>query len=808
MTKSISNEELRIRIEQNLERHFGISSNGASEKQMYDALASSVKNILLEKRKVFNHETRAQKKKKVYYLCMEFLLGRSLKNNIYNLGIEKQVDEVMKSMGFDLVALYENENDAGLGNGGLGRLAACYMDSLASLDYPAMGFSIRYEYGLFKQKIVEGWQTEMPDIWLPGGEVWLTPRPDKNCTVKFGGKIMEVDHGNKRMEFEVINYNEVEAMAYDMIISGGDSFGVSVLRLWRARNIQNFNMGKFSQGEYMLAMQADNEAELISKVLYPSDDHYEGKSLRLKQQYFLVCASIDSIIKDVLRQTNDIRQFADYAILHINDTHPALVVPELMRVLLDDYKLGWDEAWDIVTKSTAYTNHTVLAEALECWSMDLFKDMLPRIWQIVCEIDARYRESARNRELDQDTINRTAVIDYGSVKMANLSCIASKKVNGVSALHSDILKKTVFKDYYAQFPEKFTNVTNGIAHRRWLSYSNPRLNDFLTEMIGDGFRRNASELKNFEKFADDKSVLDKLGEIKHQNKIDFAQFISKSQGIIINPESRFDVHVKRLHEYKRQLLNVLKIVDLYNQLIENPDLELEPQTFIFGAKAAPSYYKAKEIIELICYIQAEISKNPKIAEKLNVVFIENYCVTTAETLIPSAEVSEQISTAGKEASGTGNMKFMINGAITLGTLDGANVEINEAVGKDNIFIFGMTAKEVSDLWKLGYNSFDFYKKSERLRKVIDTLNRGFNGKSFNNISDYLLGGGGIADPYMCLADFDSYIFTANKLNEAYKNKDLWNRMSLKNIANAGRFAADRAIEQYAKEIWNIQKVEE
>ncbi|MEG2002640.1 MAG: glycogen/starch/alpha-glucan family phosphorylase, partial [Clostridia bacterium] len=639
MTKPISNEELRIRIEQNLERHFGISSNNATDKQMYDAVASSVKNILLEKRNVFNHNTRAQKKKKVYYLCMEFLLGRSLKTNIYNLGIQNQVDEVLKTMGFDLVELYENETDAGLGNGGLGRLAACYMDSLASLEYPAMGFSIRYEYGLFKQKIVDGWQTEMPDIWLPGGEVWLTPRPDKNCTVKFGGKIMEVDHGNKRMEFEVINYNEVEAMAYDMMISGGDSEGVSVLRLWRARNIQNFNMGKFSQGEYMLAMKADNEAELISKVLYPSDDHYEGKSLRLKQQYFLVCASIDSIIKDVLRQTKDIRQFADFAILHINDTHPALVIPELMRVFMDDYKLGWDEAWDIVTKSTAYTNHTVLSEALECWSMDLFKDLLPRIWQIVCEIDARYRASSINLGLDQDTINRTAVIDYGAVKMANLSCIASKKVNGVSALHSEILKKTIFKDYYKQTPEKFINITNGIAHRRWLSYSNPRLDGLLTDLIGNGFRKEASKLKDFEKYADDTTVLNKLAEIKLQNKIDFANYVSKNQGISINPESRFDVQVKRLHEYKRQLLNILKIVDLYNQLIEDPDMDMTPQTFIFGAKAAPSYYKAKEMIELICNIQAELEKNPKIKEKLNVVFMENYCVTMAETLMPAAEVS-------------------------------------------------------------------------------------------------------------------------------------------------------------------------
>ncbi len=800
-------ENLKLRIDQKLERHFGISAAAATEKQMYDAVASSIKDILLEKRKEFNHNVRATKSKRVYYLCMEFLLGRSLKTNIHNLGVEDDVEAILKEYGFNLETLYDNENDAGLGNGGLGRLAACYMDSLASLDYPAMGFSIRYEYGLFKQVIVDGWQTELPDIWLPGGEVWLTPRPDKNTVVKFGGQVMPVDKGNGRMEFETVNYHEVEAIAYDMMISGGQSKAVSVLRLWRARNIHKFNMGQFSQGEYMQAMKDDNEAELISKVLYPSDNHFEGKSLRLKQQYFLVSASVNSVFQDVLRQTSNIKEFADYAILHINDTHPALVIPELMRVFMDDYKLSWDEAWAIVKESTAYTNHTVMAEALECWGMDLFKDLLPRIWQIVCEIDHRYRQSAEKFGLDNDTINRTAVIDYGAVKMANLSCIASKKVNGVSALHSDILKKTIFKDYYAQTPEKFTNITNGIAHRRWLSYSNKKLDALLCDCIGDGFRKNGKELENFLKYSDDVKVLNKLAEIKLANKVEFANYVKRTQGFEINPESRFDVQVKRLHEYKRQLLNILKIIDLFNQLEANPDMDMTPQTFIFGAKAAPSYYKAKEIIQLICCIQAEIEKNPKIKAKLNVVFMENYSVTMAEKLMPAAEISEQISTAGKEASGTGNMKFMINGAITLGTLDGANVEINQAVGKDNIFIFGLTTKEVNDLWRIGYNSFDFFGKSERIKAVMDRLNHGFNGVSFNNITQYLLGGIGIADPYMCLADFDSYVFASQKMDEAYKDSLKWNKMSLTNIAKAGCFAADRAIEEYAQNIWNIKKVE-
>ncbi len=797
---------LKTRFEQNLERRYGISVSNASEKQVYDAMSLAVKSILQDKRKVFNSKAREKKAKKVYYLCMEFLLGRSLKTNLCNLGIEEEASEILNSYGFNIEKVYDNEPDAGLGNGGLGRLAACYMDSLATLQYPAMGFSLRYDYGLFKQAMIDGWQTELPDVWLPGGEVWLTPRPDKNCEVSFGGKIMPVDKGNGRLEFEQIGSSEVEAMAYDMMISGGDSDGVSVLRLWRARNIHKFNMGSFSQGDYMRAMEADNQAELMTKVLYPSDDHYEGKSLRLKQQYFLVCASINSIFIDVLKQTDDIRKFADFAFLHINDTHPALLIPELMRVFMDVHALSWDEAWSIVTECTGYTNHTVLAEALECWSMEMFEHLLPRIWQIVCEIDHRYREQCAIEKVPHEVINRTAVIDYGAVKMANLSCIAAKKVNGVSALHSDILVKTIFNDYYKKMPDKFVNVTNGIAHRRWLSYSNKQLNNLLCDCIGDGFKKEPHNLQNFAKFADDATVLNKLDQIKLSNKIAFSNYIKEKQGIDINPNSRFDVQVKRLHEYKRQSLNALKIIDLYNQLLENPDLDITPQTFIFGAKAAPSYYRAKEFIKLICFIQKELNNNPKIKEKLNVVFLENYCVTLAEHLMPASEVSEQISTAGKEASGTGNMKFMINGAVTLGTLDGANVEIAEAVGDDNIFIFGLTTKEVNDLWRTGYNSVEYFNENAKIRKVIERLNSGIGGESFSNISQYLIGSGNIADPYMCLADFDSYINATIKLEEAYRDRTKWNKMSLMNIAGAGRFAADRAVEEYAKNIWNLEKV--
>lgn len=811
MTKQLRQEvidELKLKIELHLDHSFGIMPENASQKQMYDSVATAIKHILQEKRKIFNHQEREQKKKKIYYLCMEFLLGRSLKTNIYNLGIQNEVREVCKKYGFILEDLYDNENDAGLGNGGLGRLAACYMDSLASLQYPAMGFSIRYEYGLFKQVIIDGWQTEMPDIWLPGGEVWLTPRPDKNCIVKFGGKMVEVDKGNHRLEFDQVGASEVEAIAYDMFISGGaESKGVSCLRLWRARNIHNFSMNHFSQGDYMRAMQADNEAKLISKVLYPSDDHLEGKSLRLKQQYFLVSASVNSIFRDVLKKTDNIRNFADYAEIHINDTHPTLVIPELMRILMDDYNLDWDEAWEIVGKCTAYTNHTVLAEALECWSTDLVSSLLPRIWQILCEIDKRYRGFAQFKGLDKETINKTAVIDYGAVKMANLCCIATSKVNGVSQLHSDILTKTIFKDYYKMMPEKFTNVTNGIAHRRWLCYSNPRLSSLLDETIGDDYKTNPPTLKNFEKFKDDQNVLEQLAQIKYKNKVDFADYVKKSQGIIIDPTSRFDVQVKRLHEYKRQLLNALKIIDLMNQLDENPNLDMPKQTFIFGAKAAPSYQKAKEIIQLICMIGKEIDATPHMRDKIKVTFLENYCVTMAEKLMPAAEVSEQISTAGKEASGTGNMKFMINGAITLGTLDGANVEMSQSVGKDNIFIFGMNSRQVGDLWNLGYNSFEYFQSNSKIERIIQRLNAGIGGVSFAHIAEYLIGGEGIADPYMCLADFESYLTAVRNLGEAYDDKNRWNKMSLMNIANAGRFAADRAIREYANNIWHLNPLE-
>ena len=793
-------------LEEKLSSYFGVTPQDASVDQIYKAVSMTVVDILLEKKKQFNRKVKAQKSKRIYYLCMEFLVGRSLKTNLYNLGLVDQYKDVLNEYGLELDEIYEQENDAGLGNGGLGRLAACFMDSLASLDYPATGFSIRYEYGLFKQKIVNGWQTEMPDVWLPGGEVWLVPRSDRALKVRFGGWISE-NFVDGKMKIEYHDDKVVEAMPYDLLISGGDSEAVTTLRLWRARNATEFDMKSFSQGDYFTAMEENTKAELISKVLYPSDDHYEGKTLRLKQQYFLVSASIQNIINDHVKRYGDLHTLPDYAAIHINDTHPAICVPELMRILMDDHGFGWDEAWDVVTRTIAYTNHTVLVEALETWDLALVQRTLPRITSIINEIDRRYRYLIGTMNPgDWNKINRMAVINNNRIRMANLSVIASHTVNGVSALHSDIIKRSIFKDFYDVTPNKFTNVTNGIAHRRWLHQSNPRLSSLLDECIGHEWYKDASKLKAFRAYENDSNVLEELGKIKYLNKCDFVNTVYRKQGLVLDPSTRFDVQVKRLHEYKRQLLNVLKIISLYNKLKENPNLDITPQTFIFGAKAAPGYYRAKEIIELINYISKDIDMHPNIKKKLNVVFIEDYCVTLAEKLMPASEISEQISLAGKEASGTGNMKFMINGAVTFGTMDGANVEICDAVGNDNIFIFGMSAKEVDELWKAGYNSTYYYNNNTEIRQIIATLKKGFAGKSFANIADYLLTSAGVADQYMCLADFESYMQVHQEMDKAYNDKALFNKMSLVNISEAGRFASDRSIKEYADRIWKIKSV--
>ena len=800
-------EDVKEILTSKLSRYYGTSPQEATKDQMYKTVSVAVKDILTQKRKDYKKAVNSAGGKRVYYMCMEFLLGRSLKINLFNLSLTGVFRNALSQLGFSLDDLYECEPDAGLGNGGLGRLAACFMDSLSSLDYPATGFSICYEYGLFKQKIVDGMQVELPDIWLPGGEVWLVPRTDRIFKVKFGGRIRENwQDGGLNISYE--DYDEVEAVPYDMMISGYDSEAVSQLRLWRARDIVNFNMKLFSQGQYMKALQESTNAEIISKVLYPSDNHNEGKLLRLTQQYFLVSASCQSIIRDHMAVYGTLDNFSEKVAIHINDTHPALCIPELMRIFMDEYKLDWDSAWKTVTESVTYTNHTVMPEALECWNEDLFKLKLPRIYSIVHEINRRFCERAWEYfPGNWQKISDLAIIGYSQIRMANLSIIGSHKVNGVSKLHSEILKTQTFKDFYKMFPERFTNVTNGVAHRRWLNCSNPALTSLIDECIGTEYYKNPEYLSEFAKFANDKNVIKSLQEIKLNNKITFSNKVFEKTGIKIDPSSVYDVHIKRLHEYKRQLLNALNIISLYNMLKENPDVDMQPQTFIFAAKAAPGYEMAKKIIKLIYFISMEIKKNPKIREKLSVVFLEDYNVSLAEALIPAAEISEQISLAGKEASGTGCMKLMMNGALTIGTLDGANIEIMDKAGKDNIFIFGLSADEVENNWTMGYNSALFYANNTRLKNAVDSLNAGFDGESFSDIHNYLLSGHGVADPYMCLADFDSYSKTHDEMINLYnRDKTLWNRMSIFNIAGSGHFAADRSIEEYANNIWNIKKI--
>lgn len=787
-----------------LSRYFAVSPEEATKEQIYKATVLSVRDILAQKSKAFGSDVKKKQLKRVYYLCMEFLVGRSLKNDLCNLGLADDYRAALKTLGFSLDDIYEQEADPGLGNGGLGRLAACFMDSLSSMDYPARGFSICYEYGLFKQRIVDGEQLELPDIWLPSGETWLVPRQDKTVHVRFGGRVEEV-WNNNHLEIHHVDYDEVEAVPYDMFISGADSRAVSVLRLWRARDSRNFDMEAFSQGQYVKAVEENTLAEAISKVLYPADNHTEGKLLRLSQQYFLVCASLQNIINNHLEVYHTLDNLPDKVAIHINDTHPALTIPELMRVLMDNFNYSWEKAWDITVRTVSYTNHTVLPEALECWSEDLFKVKLPRIYSIICEINRRFCADVWNLAPGNwDKAERMAIMSHGQIRMANLSVVGSHMTNGVSKLHSDILKNNVFRDFFFMYPDRFTNVTNGIAHRRWLCNSNPLLCDLIEELIGTGCRKAPEELENLMKYTDDKTVLTRLDEIKSANKRDFSDYMRRTANVVIDPDSVFDVQVKRLHEYKRQLMNALHIISLYIRLKEDPSFDMRPRTFIFGAKAAPGYYLAKDIIRLICYVAAQIDKDPAVNKKLRVVFLENYNVTLAEHLMPASEVSEQISLAGKEASGTSNMKFMINGALTIGTLDGANVEIAERVGNDNIFIFGHTAEEVDELWKKGYASSYYYNRSDILKRTVDSLQNGFNGRSFSDIANYLLYSNRVSDPFMCLADFDFYADAHRKMREAYEDRERWNRMALVNIAKAGYFSSDRSIKEYADNIWHIK----
>lgn len=786
-----------------LSRYYGVSLQEASDMQIYKSIVMILRGILAEKRQNSKKRMCEQQAKRVYYMCMEFLLGPSVKTCLYNLGLTDQYTKALKEIGRDIEKIYDMEPDPGLGNGGLGRLAACFMDSLASLDYPAFGFSICYEYGLFKQKIVDGNQFELPDAWMKDGDTWLVPRSDKIFSVKFGGKISE-DWSSGKLRIIHRDYEEVEALPYDMFISGHSSENVSVLKLWKAQAAHGFDFNLFNKGLYDKAVSENNAAEVISKCLYPADNHNEGKLLRLSQQYFLVSASMQCIINDHLALYNTLNNFHEKVAIHINDTHPALCIAELMRLFMDEYGYSWDYAWRIITKTVSYTNHTVLPEALECWNEDFFKLKLPRIHMIVSEINTRFCKELWDKYTgDWDRISRMSILCNNQVRMANLSVCGSHKVNGVSKLHSDILKADIFNDFYRDTPDKFTNVTNGIAHRRWLCASNPRLCQLISELIGDGYIKNPEELSKLKVFENEETVLQRIGEIKKLNKIDFSNRMARMTGQIFDPDTVYDVQAKRMHEYKRQLLKALQIIDTYATLLENPDADVEPVTFMFAAKAFGGYYVAKEIIRLICSISAEIEKNPKIKEKMRVIFFEDYRVSLAEHLLPSANLSEQISLAGKEASGTGNMKLMINGALTLGTLDGANVEIHEAVGEENIFIFGLNADDVKALWSKGYASKEYYNSNPRIKRVVDMIAKGFNGESFDHISNYLLNAPGVPDPYMCLADFASYVHTFDLAMKKYRDPIAWNRSSLINTASAGRFAADRSINDYAKEIWNI-----
>ena len=778
-----------------------VTLDTASADQIYRCLASVTRQIMSDCQKQFQSKVLGQGKKQVYYLCMEFLMGRSLRSSLFNLGLNEVAESVLADADIKIDTIYDQEPDAGLGNGGLGRLAACYLDGMATDCIPGTGYSILYEYGIFKQKIVDGWQQETADNWLPGGQVWIKSHPDQAQEIRFDGQAIETwEGGFHHVKYE--NYNSVIAVPNDMYVAGYGSNGVSKLRLWQAK-APSFDMSSFNAGNYNTAISQSASAELISKILYPNDNHTEGKILRLRQQYFFSAASIADILQNHLNQYGTLDNLPDKVSIQLNDTHPTVAIPEMMRILLDECSYEWDAAFDICRKVFAYTNHTVMSEALEKWNADIFRSTLPRIWQIVCEMDRRCRaELAQAFPGDQGKIDYMAIIGDNQVRTANICAYTCHAINGVSKLHSEIIKDSVFHDYYLFKPNAFKNVTNGIAYRRWLLCSNPGLTHLLEETIGDGFKTDASELKKLEKFVDDKSVQEAAAKVKRENKVIFANYLQKSTGQVIDPDSIFDCQVKRMHEYKRQHLNALNIAAEYLYLKSNPNAEFTPKTYIFGAKAAPGYYMAKQMIRMICKLGKLIDEDPAVRGKLRIVYLEDYCVSLSERLMPASEVSEQISLAGTEASGTGNMKFMLNGAITLGTLDGANVEIADAAGHENEIIFGMLTPEVNALKGMGYHPGAFINGDNTAMAVLDFLEKGWNGENFSEVTSNLRN----ADPYMVMADFKDYRRAQHDLQQLYRDKQKWNHMSLKNIANAGIFSADRSIMDYARDIWGAAPV--
>ena len=779
----------------------GVTLDVASAEQIYRCMAMIVRQIMSDRQKQFQAKTLGEGKKQVYYLCMEFLMGRSLRTSLFNLGLNEVAEQVLADADIKIDTIYEQEPDAGLGNGGLGRLAACYLDGMATDCIPGTGYSILYEYGIFKQKIVDGWQQETADNWLPGGQVWIKSHPDQAQEIRFDGQAIETwEGGFHHVKYE--NYNSVIAVPNDMYVAGYGSNGVSKLRLWQAK-APSFDMSSFNAGNYNTAISQSASAELISKILYPNDNHTEGKILRLRQQYFFSAASVADILGNHLNQYGTLENLPDKIAIQLNDTHPTIAIPEMMRILLDECSYEWDAAFDICRKVFAYTNHTVMSEALEKWNVDIFRSTLPRIWQIVQEMDRRCRADLEKAfPGDQGKIDYMAIIGDNQVRMANICAYTCHSINGVSKLHSEIIKDSVFHDYFLYKPKAFKNVTNGIAYRRWLLAANPGLTKLLEDSIGPGFKQDASELKKFEKFADDSAMLDKLAAVKRANKVNFANYLEKTTGQVIDPDSIFDCQVKRMHEYKRQHLNAMNIAAEYLYLKANPNADFVPKTYIFGAKAAPGYYMAKQMIRMICKLGKLIDNDPAVKDKLRIVYLEDYCVSLSERLMPASEVSEQISLAGTEASGTGNMKFMLNGAITLGTLDGANVEIADAAGKDNEIIFGMLTPEVNALKGMGYHPQAFISDDNVAMAVLDMLEKGWNGENFSEVTNNLRN----SDPYMVLADFKDYRRAQHTVQELYKQKQTWNRMSLMNISNAGIFSADRSIMDYSRDIWGATPV--
>lgn len=789
----VEKEVLRKQIEKNLKVSFGKELNEAKDFEIYRALGQAIMENIADN--WYDTGKLYEKQKQAFYLSAEFLMGRALGNNLINLGMLGEVRELFEELGIDYNKVEDAEEDSALGNGGLGRLAACFLDSLATLNLPGKGYGIRYRNGIFNQEFRDGYQIEKPETWLKYGDVWSVMRPDDEVIVTFGD-------------------GSVRAVPYDMPIIGYGTNNINTLRLWEAHSLVDLDLAKFNQQDYLHATQQKTLAEDISRVLYPNDSTDEGKKLRLKQQYFFVSASLQDIVKRYKKvHGNDFDKFAEFTAIQLNDTHPVIAIPELMRIFVDIEGISWEKAWSIVEKTFAYTNHTILAEALEKWWVGLYEQVVPRIYQITQGIDNQLKGLLEERfPNDVNRQNRMRIINGNMIHMAWLAIYGSHKVNGVAALHTEILKNKELKDWYELYPEKFLNKTNGITQRRWLLQSNPQLANLITELIGDSWITDLSELKKLEVYLDDEKVLKRILDIKHEKKVELAEFLKKTQGIEIDPDSIFDVQIKRLHEYKRQLLNIFQIIGLYNKLKLNPNMNFTPVTYIFGAKAAPGYFIAKGIIRLINEVAQMINKDPDVNSKLKVVFVENYRVSVAQKLFPAADISEQISTAGKEASGTGNMKFMLNGALTLGTMDGANVEIVEEAGKENNYIFGLTVKEVEEMRNNGYDPHVPYNSVEGLKKIVDSLVDGtfsdLGNGVYGNIHRSLMETAPWhqADQYFVLEDYEAYRRTQQIINKEYTFRMDWARKQLKNIANAGKFSSDRTIKEYAEEIWNITPV--